>query len=86
MASIPRAGPGIPPGVIAPILEAIRRSPGPIKRRALLEALEKRGHRISLAGLNRALQFCRESGLTVESDQGIRLAPGEDPARAEEGR
>lgn len=42
-----------------------------MRRRKLLDALEQKGHRISLAGLNRILQYCREAGLTVESPDGV---------------
>ncbi len=63
---------GIPPGLLDPLLAIVSAGPGPIKRRALLEELERRGHRISLAGLNRALQYCRESGLTTEGPDGVR--------------
>jgi len=45
----------------------------PIRRRKLLEELERRGHRISLAGLNRLLQQCAQSGLTVEGPDGVRF-------------
>jgi Fe2+ or Zn2+ uptake regulation protein len=64
---------GIPPGSVETILAILRQQPGPMRRRKLLEALDQRGHRISLAGLNRALQYCKESGLTLESEDGVRL-------------
>jgi hypothetical protein len=44
-----------------------------MRRRKLLEELERRGHRLSLAGLNRALQHCAESGITEERPEGVRL-------------
>jgi hypothetical protein len=72
----PREGiPGLPPGVLPAVLAILRRASAPIRRRRLLEELEREGHRISLAGLNRVLQQCSESGLTVESDAGVRLKP-----------
>jgi hypothetical protein len=64
---------GIAPGVVEPLLDILRRSPAPVRRRKLLEELEHRGHRISLAGLNRALQYCSESGRTTETPDGVRL-------------
>lgn len=64
---------GIPPGLIAPLISVLEASSGPIRRRHLLEALERRGHRISLAGLNRILQHCSYAGLTAEGPDGIRL-------------
>jgi hypothetical protein len=66
-------GPGIAPGVVEPVLAILRSSSAPIRRRKLLEELERRGHRISLAGLNRILQQCRDHGVTEESDDGIRI-------------
>lgn len=66
---------GVPAGVVASVLEILRASPGAMRRRKILEALEHRGHRISLAGLNRALQAAREAGLTVESPDGVRAVP-----------
>jgi hypothetical protein len=64
---------GIAPGVLEPLLLILRSSTTPVRRRKLLEELERRGHRISLAGLNRVLQQCAESGLTVETPDGVRL-------------
>lgn len=66
--------PGIAPGVLEPVLGILRSSSTPIRRRKLLEELERRGHRVSLAGLNRILQQCRDQGITQESDDGILLA------------
>jgi Fe2+ or Zn2+ uptake regulation protein len=66
--SVPR---GIPPAALHAALEILRSSSAPVKRRSLLEELERRGHRISLAGLNRILQHCVESGLTEERPMGI---------------
>lgn len=71
-----RSGPviaGIAPGVVEPVLAILAASASPVRRRKLLEELERRGHRISLAGLNRILQYCVESGLTTESPDGVRL-------------
>ena len=64
---------GVPPGMVDSVVTILRSSPGPLRRRKLLEELERRGHRISLAGLNRTLQQCIETGLTSESTDGIRL-------------
>ncbi|HTP53767.1 MAG TPA: hypothetical protein VML94_02230 [Thermoplasmata archaeon] len=63
---------GVPPGSVDAVLSILRGSSGPIRRRKLLEALESRGHRISLAGLNRVLQQCAERRLTLESPEGVR--------------
>ena len=46
-----------------------------MKRRALLDELDRRGHRISLAGLNRILQHCAESRSTVERPEGVSASP-----------
>ncbi|MGA8663528.1 MAG: hypothetical protein WB809_00435 [Thermoplasmata archaeon] len=64
---------GIPPGLVDPVLAILRATSIPVRRRKLLEELERRGHRISLAGLNRVLQHCTQSGLTIESPEGVRL-------------
>lgn len=63
---------GIPPGAIEPVLSIVRAAPTPIRRRAILEALEARGHRLSLAGLNRLLEHCRQHGWVTEGPDGIR--------------
>ncbi|MGP8077866.1 MAG: hypothetical protein ACLQD8_08670 [Thermoplasmata archaeon] len=63
---------GIPPGVVSSVLSILDGSPEPVRRRQLLDELERRGHRISLAGLNRILQHCLEGGLTVEGPDGVR--------------
>jgi hypothetical protein len=65
--------PGIPPGLIGLIISILEGSNGPVRRRKLLEELERRGHRTSLAGVNRILQHLRETGTTVESPEGVRL-------------
>lgn len=62
----------IPPGMIGAVISILKGSPGPMRRRQLLEELERRGHRISLAGLNRTLQQCSEQGLTLEGPDGVR--------------
>ncbi|MCI4372928.1 MAG: hypothetical protein L3K02_04730 [Thermoplasmata archaeon] len=67
---------GIAPGIFDPVISILKASSAPIRRRKLLEELERRGHRISLAGLNRVLQHCAQSGLTVESPEGVRLRAG----------
>lgn len=66
---------GVSAATVAPVLAILRAAPAPIRRRKLLEELERRGHRISLAGLNRVLQQCRDNGLTVEGPDGVRTAP-----------
>ena len=73
------AAPGVPPGLLDAIEAVLRSGPAPIRRRPLLDELERRGHRVSLAGLNRALQHLRESGRTLEGPDGVRTvarAPG----------
>lgn len=70
------APPGVPAGLVAAIEEVLRAFRIPVRRRILLEELDRRGHRVSLAGLNRALQALRDSGRTLESEAGVRLAPG----------
>lgn len=69
--SIP-SGKGIPPGTVEAVLEILRLSPTPLRRRKLLEELERRGRRLSLAGLNRALDLCRRTGRTTETPDGVR--------------
>ncbi|MGA8542190.1 MAG: hypothetical protein WB947_01410 [Thermoplasmata archaeon] len=66
---------GIPPGMVDEVIAVLRGSSGPVRRRPLLEELERRGHRISLAGLNRTLEQCRAAGLTMEGPDGVRLNP-----------
>ena len=65
--------PGIPPAMVSAVVSILGSAPGPLRRRKLLEELERRGRRISLAGLNRVLQHCAQTGLTVESPEGVRL-------------
>lgn len=66
---------GIPPGSLDYVLEALRGQRGPMKRRALLEELEQRGHRISLAGLNRIIEVgSREKRLSNGPD-GVSIVP-----------
>ena len=73
---------GIPPGTVGPVIEILDASPSPLRRRKLLEELERRGHRISLAGLNRILQRLAESGRSVETPDGVRMkSRGGSPPR-----
>lgn len=65
--------PGVAPGMVDAVLTILRESPGPVRRRVLLEELERRGHRLSLAGLNRVLQQLAEAGQTQEGPDGVRL-------------
>lgn len=66
---------GIPPGSVEWVLDVLRSQKGSMKRRKLLEELEHRGHRISLAGLNRILEVClQEKRITADAD-GVRIAP-----------
>jgi hypothetical protein len=64
---------GIPAGMVGAVVSILQATPGPIRRRKLLEELDRRGRRISLAGLNRVLQQCAESGLTLEGPDGVQL-------------
>ncbi|HTS32479.1 MAG TPA: hypothetical protein VMI55_00880 [Thermoplasmata archaeon] len=64
---------GVPPGLQGAVLSILRGSPQPLRRRELLGELERHGHRISLAGLNRILQYCAEAGLILEGPEGVRL-------------
>jgi hypothetical protein len=66
----------IPPGSVEWVLEVLRKEKGPMKRRRILEELEGRGHRISLAGLNRILEVCSREKRTVDGPNGVSLAPG----------
>jgi len=65
--------PGLAPGLLDAVVEVLSRSPGRVRRRELLAALERGGHRVSLAGLNRVLQQCAESRITDESPDGVRI-------------
>jgi hypothetical protein len=67
---------GLPPGLVDPVLAIVRASSTPVRRRKILEELERRGHRISLAGLNRILEYCAQTGRTQESPDGVRLRTG----------
>ena len=64
---------GFPPGSVEAVLSVLRSSQGPVRRRAILSELERRGHRISLAGLNRILEHCSRSHLISNGPDGVRL-------------
>ncbi|HXQ48542.1 MAG TPA: hypothetical protein VN842_02005 [Thermoplasmata archaeon] len=66
---------GIPPGSVEAVLSVLRSSPGPMRRRKILTELEARGHRISLAGLNRILEHCSRNLLVADGPDGIRVRP-----------
>lgn len=74
----PSAPPGVPPGLLDDVLAILKNAGTPVRRRKLLEELERRGRRVSLAGLNRALDHALRAGLTRESPEGVRpRRPGE---------
>jgi Fe2+ or Zn2+ uptake regulation protein len=52
-------------------MEVLKKEKGPMKRRRILEELERRGHRISLAGLNRILEVCSDEKLIVSGPDGV---------------
>jgi hypothetical protein len=62
----------IPPGSIDAVLAVLTSNPGPMRRRKILAELEARGHRISLAGLNRVLEHCSRQQLITDGPEGIR--------------
>jgi hypothetical protein len=62
---------GIPPGLLAAIRTILTSASAPVRRRDLLKALEARGHRVSLAGLNRALEHARRAGDVDQDDRGV---------------
>ena len=73
--SSPAAPPGVPPGLLDAVLAVLRSAPGPVRRREILRELEARGHRVSLAGLNRALDHTGRTGRTKDTPDGVRLVP-----------
>ncbi len=68
----------IPPGSLESVLSILRANSGPMRRRKILGELDARGHRISLAGLNRILERCSRGGLTTEGPDGVRLRSDRD--------
>jgi Fe2+ or Zn2+ uptake regulation protein len=64
---------GIPPGLLGAVISILGSSPGPLRPQKIHEELERRGHRVSLAGLNRILQQCAQAGLTTEGPDGVKL-------------
>jgi Fe2+ or Zn2+ uptake regulation protein len=62
----------IPAGSTDAVMAILRAQSAPIRRRQLLAELEARGHRISLAGLNRVLEQATRNGLMVDGPDGIR--------------
>ncbi|MHB8352436.1 MAG: hypothetical protein ACYDFT_07120 [Thermoplasmata archaeon] len=67
----------IPPGSVEQVLDVLRSSLEPMRRRKILSELEARGHRISLAGLNRIIEFGARERLIVDDEKGVR--PGNPP-------
>ncbi|HEV2166929.1 MAG TPA: hypothetical protein VGS23_08155 [Thermoplasmata archaeon] len=67
--------PDIPTGSLEAVLEILRASPAPLRRRKILEALETNGRRISLAGLNRILEIAQRRGLISDGPDGVREGP-----------
>lgn len=62
----------IPPGSLDLVVQVVRANSGPIRRRQLLAELEARGHRISLAGLNRIIERATRSGQLSDGPDGVR--------------
>ncbi|MGA8603820.1 MAG: hypothetical protein WB788_01965 [Thermoplasmata archaeon] len=66
---------GIPSGSADAVLAILSSQSMPMRRRQILAELEARGHRISLAGLNRILEHCARSQLISDGPDGIRTKP-----------
>ncbi len=64
----------IPPGSLDLVVSVLRAAPGPVRRRRLLAELEARGHRISLAGLNRIIEYGTRQGRLLDGSDGVRAA------------
>lgn len=64
--------PDIPPGSLDMVVSILNGSPGPLRRRQLLAELEARGHRISLAGLNRIIEHGTRAGRLADGPDGVR--------------
>lgn len=64
--------PDIPPGSLDLVASILNASPGPLRRRQLLAKLEARGHRISLAGLNRIIEHGTRGGRLSDGPEGVR--------------
>jgi hypothetical protein len=64
---------GIPPGLLGAVVTLLSASPQALRRRTILQELEQRGHRISLAGLNRVLDFGLRNGTFEQGPEGVRL-------------
>lgn len=62
----------IPPGSLDLVVSVLAASREPIRRRKLLAELEERGHRISLAGLNRIIEYGARQGRIVDGPGGLR--------------
>lgn len=62
----------IPPGSLDLVVSVLRTQAGAIRRRPLLAELEARGHRISLAGLNRIIERGTREGRIREGPDGVR--------------
>ncbi len=62
----------IPPGSLDLVVSVLKANPGPIRRRRLLAELEARGHRISLAGLNRIIEHGTREGRLSDGPDGVR--------------
>ncbi len=63
----------IPPGSLDLVVTVLKANPGPIRRRQLLAELEARGHRISLAGLNRIIEHGTREGRLLDGPDGVRV-------------
>ena len=77
--SAPHPPPGVPPGVMDAVLAILRAGPVPMRRRKILDALESRGRRLSLAGLNRLLDHATREEVTLEGPDGVRIGPKAPP-------
>ncbi|HTT35238.1 MAG TPA: hypothetical protein VMH78_05155 [Thermoplasmata archaeon] len=67
----------IPPGSLDLVVSVLKANPSPIRRRSLLAELDARGHRISLAGLNRIIEHGTRQGRLSDGPDGLRAT---DPA------
>jgi hypothetical protein len=66
---------GIPPGMLEAVLSIVRSARKPLRRREILEELGRQGRTLSLAGLNRVLDYAKRTGRTAEGPEGVRPGP-----------
>lgn len=79
-ATRPGHRPDITLGTTEVVMSLLEGAGDPVSRNWLLDSLRQSGHTTSRARLNRALEFCFDHGLAIDSSKGVQWTHTTSPS------